>query len=274
MVLRGKPYGSGYHDLFREARWAIHEALKLHPTFADAHLELARLAAAEGYLVRDAEPPLRNALRFAEAPEIAAAIAHQLAVLNDEVDGPLEETAMWLEYGIATGGSAPESRVACAAIHIRLGDRARATTQMEEAVDALPDYGPAWVLLGLLRVAAGDLDGAAEALARGGEVLGLEADTQHTRRVGEGIAYQRVGRAEAAVETLAPELLGYLPASDELFGSVVADEGEKPPPRRDLERVATAVCNGVLVTHLGEPVIRAEPEPVEEEASDSVGEPA
>lgn len=258
--------------LFLHAADAINGALTRRPTFADAHLELGRVQTAWPYNKAEAESRLRTALRFAEAPEIEAAIDFQLAVLMSVRGRPLLESARWLEQCIATGAAAPECRIACASIHVLLSDTALATAQMEAAVEAHPDYGPGWVLLGLLRNAAADVDAAAQALARAGELLDLEAEVAHVRRVGEGVAYQRVGNAAAAVDTLGAALTDYLPGvSDVRWWTSSFGNGEQAP-WHDLQSVATTVYKAVLVTHLGAPVIRGTPvaegsAPVAEEAS-------
>jgi tetratricopeptide (TPR) repeat protein len=233
----------------------LRQALELRPTFADAHLELGRIQTIRPEGWDEAEAHLRVALRYAEAPEMEAAAMFQLAVLNTVREGPIEETARWLEECMATRTASPETRLACASIHVRLGDTAIAAAQMDAAVEAHPKHGPTRVLFGLIRDARGDIDGAAAALAEAADLIELEPGAGHAKSVGEGLGYHRLGNAEKAVETLAPELGPYLPGGERLDVRTLTEAS----PWRNLEEVATAVCEDVLVTHLGEPVIRAAP---------------
>jgi tetratricopeptide (TPR) repeat protein len=249
-------------------KWALRpigEALELRPTFADAHLEVGRIQTLRPEGRDEAEAHLRTALQYAEAPEMVAAVQFQLAVLNTVVEGRLEETARLLEECIATGTASPETRLASACVHVRLGDTALAAAQMEAAVEANAGHGPSRVLLGLIRDARGDIEGASQALADAIDLIDLEPGAGHAKDVGEGRGYHRLGSAAKAVETLAPELGQYLPGGEGLALRELTEDS----PWRNLEEVATAVCEDVLVTHLGEPVIRAAPVTAPAESSAS-----
>lgn len=262
---------------FFDATSSIQKALALQPTYVDAYLELGRVSTLN-FLASpsittygaEAESALRMALQLSDSPEMEAAVTFQLAVLGRALGWGHPECLRWLDRSVATGAASDDGRLASAA-----SARARRTSGalivMKSGVAASPGYAPFWILLGLLHHQASDDVSAAAALVSATDVVDsstLDWETYarrdlYLRRVGEGIAYQRRGDSAEAVAVLGPALIGFVPGCD--FPEPVADAQEPPEwvsAWSDLGEVAARILGAVLRTHIGEPVVRAVPQPV------------
>ena len=241
------------------AEASIEGALRLRPTFVDAHLELGRILTLDEDRHEEAASSLETALRLSDSPEMKAAVCFQLAVLARLRGAPLSECVRWLEDAIATGAAQQRWRLACAALHARLGDLDTGTRRAKQVVEHDPDDLDAWILLGLLRYAADQVALSAEAFARAAELTDPDDawGAVDQRRIGEALAYHRMGEHERAVDVLAEELVPVLPGTRRTLMFQLLRDEERPWSR--VEDITTAVYDEVLVARVGDPVARSRP---------------
>ncbi len=134
--------------------------LKAFPADAQALVMMASLQMAQGRHAR-ATALMQEALRAKDAPEFRTALGLSL-MRSGQLGGAADE----LEKAFQRDPKASYAGMALATLHLRNGQAAKAVAVAERLVQSQAANPAAWMMLGVARRAANDLDGARQAFQK------------------------------------------------------------------------------------------------------------